>query len=68
MDSLDPTIPILFSLTKYQQTKFTNWSKQFHTKGSFTFSVTPTDLGNIVIVRHSNGAELDLTELDLAVY
>lgn len=32
--------------------------------GSRTYMLTPTGIGMIVVVKHANGAELDLTDYD----
>ena len=59
-----------FELSKDQLKKYEDWVEENNFSqidagaagGAFTFSWTPTGLGDIVKVRHILGAELDLTE------
>jgi hypothetical protein len=40
------------------------WPYEGAIGGSLTYCFTPTSLGTVVVVRHSSGAELDLTNFD----
>jgi hypothetical protein len=66
-----PSMPRPFTLTEAEYKRFFDWAQQFKGSnpgaigGMFTFSFTPTTIGTIVTVKHSSGAEIDLTDYDL---
>lgn len=59
-----------FKLTKTENKKYLEWRSKLPPKyfgaigGGYTFSFTPTSLGDIIKVKRADGFEIDLTDYD----